>query len=302
MKKKRIWGGLLVLILLTAVLLQGCQARSTKQTVSANGKIQIVSSLDFYGQVAKQVAGRYGHVTSIINNPAIDPHDYNPTTDNAKAVSKAQVVLYNGLGYDDWMPRLINATNSPKWTLAIGTQLLHKKDGANEHVWYEPTTMIKLTKWLVKTDSKIDPAHKSTFEQNGQAYLQTLKPLQQQIQRLKQHSHHQKVAVSEPVFNYSLSAMGYRISNEHFAKAIENGTDPSPADIAAMQKDIKQHKIAFFVENTQTDDTVIRNMVKLCKQYKVPVVKVTETLPAHMTYQEWMTKQYDQVEKIQNKE
>ena len=68
-----------------------------------------------------------------------------------------------------------------------------------------------------------------------------------------------------------------------------------------MQQDIKHHRIAFFVENVQTDSNIITNMVKLAKQYDVPVLKVTETLPANQTYESWMLSQYQQLAKIQKK-
>jgi zinc/manganese transport system substrate-binding protein len=93
--------------------------------------------------------------------------------------------------------------------------------------------------------------------------------------------------------------MGYHITNNHFARAIEEGTDPSPKDIQQMQQAIKHHRIAFFVENTQSDSNLVTNMVKLAKQYDVPVLKVTETLPANQTYESWMLSQYNQLAKIQ---
>jgi len=116
---------------------------------------------------------------------------------------------------------------------------------------------------------------------------------------LKHNAHGQKVAVSEPVFDYSLAAMGYQVSNTHFAKSIEEGSDPSPKDIKQMQTAIKKHQIAFFVENTQSDSNIVDNMVKLAHQNNVPVLKVTETLPAGQTYKSWMLKQYQQLAKIQ---
>ena len=42
--------------------------------------IQVVTGMDFYGEVAQQVAGNHGKVTSFISNPSVDPHDYQPGT------------------------------------------------------------------------------------------------------------------------------------------------------------------------------------------------------------------------------
>ncbi|KIO94988.1 Zinc ABC transporter, periplasmic-binding protein ZnuA [Levilactobacillus brevis] len=81
--------------------------------------------------------------------------------------------------------------------------------------------------------------------------------------------------------------------------AVENGTDPSPKSIKAMRQDIINHRIAFFVNNSQASDKTVATMVKLAKQHHVPVLNVTETLPKGKTYLSWMQSQYRQLAKIQ---
>ena len=93
--------------------------------------------------------------------------------------------------------------------------------------------------------------------------------------------------------------MGYKIANRHFAKATEDGSDPSYSDIKKLQNDIKHKKIAFFVENTQSDSKVISSIVSLCRKYDVQVIKVTETTPKGKDYLQWMSSEYEQVLKIQ---
>ena len=288
----------LVLLFSLGGLLAGCQS-TTKATPTADGKIRIIASLDFYGQAAKKVAGQYGQVTSVINRPGIDPHDFEATVKTAKVASKASLIIYNGIGYDDWMSKLIVNKAANAKVIQVGTTIAGKKDGDNEHVWYDPTTMPKLAHQIALELAKIQPEHKQYFLKRAQAYQTSLTPLTREVAKLKQRSDSQKVAVSEPVFDYSLAAMGYKVSNTHFAKSIEEGSDPSPKDIKQMQTAIKKHQIAFFVENTQSDSNIVDNMVKLAHQNNVPVLKVTETLPAGQTYESWMLGQYQQLAKIQ---
>lgn len=297
MSYRRIWVSLLVIMGLSGFL-AGCQSQSAP-TTPTNGKIKIITSLDFYGQTAKAVAGKYGQVTAVIDRPSIDPHDFEPTVQTAKQASNAQLIIYNGIGYDNWMQKLIVNKDASAKVIEVGTKIADKTDGQNEHVWYDPTTMPQLATKIAQDLAKIQPAHKAYFMKQARAYQDSLKPIQKEITTLKKRAHGQRVAVSEPVFDYSLSALGYHVSNRHFAQAIEEGSDPSPKDIQQMQSDIKHHRIAFFVENTQTDSNIITNMVKLAKQSGVPVLKVTETLPAHQTYQTWMLSQYQQLAKIQ---
>lgn len=299
MSYRRIWIYLSLLLGISG-LLAGCQSQT--QSTPSKGKINIITSLDFYGQTAKHVAGKYGHVTSVIDRPSVDPHDFEPTVKTAKQASSAQLIIYNGLGYDDWMQKLIVNKAANARVIQVGTTVAGKSDGANEHVWYAPTTMPKLARQIAADLSKIQPQHKRYFYRQAAAYEARLKPITTELTALKKNVHGQRVAVSEPVFDYSLKALGYQISNNHFAKAIEDGADPSPKDIQEMQSDIRHHRIAFFVENTQTDSNIITNMVKLAQQNNVPVLKVTETLPAKQSYESWMLGQYQQLAKIQKSE
>jgi ABC-type metal ion transport system, periplasmic component/surface adhesin len=107
-----------------------------------------------------------------------------------------------------------------------------------------------------------------------------------------------EVYVSEPVFDYSIKATGFKVGNKEFEKAVENGTDPTPQTIKTMQDNIKAKKIAFFVLNTQTDSKLVNNLVDLAKKNDIPVLEVTETLPKDKTYTEWMLSQYKAMNKI----
>ncbi|KRL99179.1 metal ABC transporter solute-binding protein [Liquorilactobacillus satsumensis] len=281
--------------LILGLFLTGCSLGSKSSTQKSG--IKVVATTDFYGEVAKAVLGNHGQVSSIINSPNVDPHDYEPTTKVAKLVAKSDLLLYNGIGYDGWAKKL---SGSKK--IAVGEDIMKKKDGDNEHLWYNSKTMPRIANYLADYYSKLDPTHKKEYQKNAQKYISSLTELSKLTAQIKQNSKHKLVDVSEPVFDYALDDMGYQVNNTHFSDAVEKGTDPSPSDIKGMQDDIKQRKIAFFVRNTQASDKTVDNLVKLCKQYQVPVVNVTETLPAHKNYFNWMKAQYQQVLNIQKDE
>lgn len=286
---------LLLSALALVTLALGLGACSKKASTSASsGNLKIVATTDFYGQVAKEVLGKYGTVTSIIKNPSVDPHEYSPTTKVAKVVANSDLVLYNGLEYDTWVKKL----GGSKY-LSVAS-ITKQKIGANEHLWYKKNTMAKVAQALATEYGKLDSKHKKQFEANAKKYQAKLATLNTMLAKIKKNSDGKKVAVSEPVFDYALQAMGYTVINNHFAKATEDGTDPSYSDIKDLQTAIKNHEIAFFVENIQTDSKTVNNIVNLCKENNVPVVKVTETLPSGKNYIQWMTSEYKQVLKIQN--
>lgn len=265
--------------------------------------IRVVTSLNFYGEVAGEVAGRYGQVTSLINNAAVDPHDFQPGTDDARKMEEANVVIQNGLGYDTWLTKLANSTARRHCVhIDVGQQVAGKHDGDNEHVWYQPQLMRHLAYYLAGQYGRLDPRHAGYYHQRAQKYTRSLKKMEKEIALVKrQVGSKRDVAVSEPVFDYALHALGYRVIDAHFEKAIEDGNDPSPEDIRNLQQAISDHQIAFFVENSQTSDRVVNNLVKMAERNGVPVLRVTESKPNKMTYPEWMLKQYQELAAIQRK-
>ncbi|KRL05900.1 metal ABC transporter solute-binding protein [Liquorilactobacillus oeni] len=284
-----------------AILLAFLGLANPAKAATTKDSIKVISSVDFYGETAKAVLGDKGTVTSVITKPSIDPHDYEPTTKVGKQVSKADVILYNGIGYDTWMTKLAK-NNKNATVIRVGEDVLGKKDGDNEHLWYRTGTMPAVANYLATKFGNLSPQNKAYFKANAKKYIKEIKPISSKVKKLSKNSDKKYVDVSEPVFDYALKELGYKEKNVHFAKAVEDGTDPSPKDIKTMQNDIKHKRIAFFVQNTQATDKTVSNLVKIAKKYKVPVLKVTETLPENKTYKQWMLSQYKQLEKIQEKE
>lgn len=291
-----------VTFILAALLVVGILIVISGQQNSTNSKpIRVAASLNFYGEAAKEVAGRYGQVTTFINNSAVDPHDYQAGTKQARSVANANVVIVNGLGYDSWLSKMATANDKSDAVINVAADIAHKKNGANEHVWYRPQTMTVLSKRLAIKYAKLDPSHRQYYLQRSRRYQNKLRKISREIDQCKQHINHQNrlVDVTEPVFDYALVNLGYKVNNSHFAKAIEDDNDPSPSDISRMQADIIHHKIAFLVVNTQETNGTIDNMTKLAHRHHLPVMKVTESEPAHKSYIQWMVGQYQELRHIQ---
>ncbi len=301
--KKYIIGISSIIALLVIIL--GLSFVPWKSMGKSQKPIRVVTGLNFYGEVAQKVAGDHGQVISFIDNASVDPHDYQPNTKQAQQVAKANVVIENGLGYDSWVNKLVkSSSNRNKIKIIDVASLTGKKDGDNEHIWYAPETVEKLANDLATQYGKIDPQHAEDYQRNARKYLASLQPLNEEIAKVKRqvNPNNNRVAVSEPVFDYALKNAGYQIMDKHFEKAVEDGNDPSPKDIEEIQQAIINHQIAFFVDNSQTSDKVVDNLVKLAHEHDVPVLKVTETKPNGDDYMQWMLKQYQALSRIQQKE
>ena len=282
------------LVTLVSLITVGC---SNKQnSTSQSDKISIVTTTNVYSDIAKNIVGKYGTATAIIDKSSVDPHDFDPTTADAKKVAQANIIVANGLGYDSWMNKLAKSVD--KKPVLVGEDLMGLKSGNNPHIWYNLDMPTKYVDYLVKRLSKLDKKHAAYFKENGEKYLAKIDKIKQLAQANK--GDQKTVFVSEPVVDYALQEDGYKIGDKKFEEAIENGTDPSPKTINEMNNAIKQKKIAFFVNNTQASSSTVNAFVKLAKKNNVPVLNVRETIPNNTTYLAWMKENYQKLADIQN--
>lgn len=282
------------LVTLLSLITVGC---SNKQnSTSQSDKISIVTTTNVYSDIAKNIVGKYGTATAIIDKSSVDPHDFDPTTADAKKVAQANIIVANGLGYDSWMNKLAKSVD--KKPVLVGEDLMGLKSGDNPHIWYNLAMPTKYVDYLVKRLSKLDKKHVAYFKENGEKYLAKIDKIKQLAKANK--GDQKPVFVSEPVFDYALQEAGYKIGDKKFEEAIENGTDPSPKTINEMNNAIKQKKIAFFVNNTQASSSTVKSFVKLAKKNNIPVLNVRETIPSNTTYLAWMKENYQKLADIQN--
>lgn len=274
--------------------------KSNNTNQKKSDKLTIVASTNVYGEVAKTVAGSHADVQAIITKQNVSPEDYEPTRSVANQVSQADITLANGLGYDSWLNKLARTSKKTE-LIRVGEDIVHKKSGDNPHLWNDPQTMIDTAKYLADALSKKDPKHKDDYQANAQKYIDSLKPVTDLVNELKEQAPSQKVAQTEPVFGYMLEALGYHITDEDFAEAVEEGNDPSPAVLTSLQNNIKTHQIGFLVDNMQTSSSTVDNIVKLAKENQVPIVKVTETSPTDQTYVQWKLSELKQIQDIVKK-
>ncbi|WP_413229257.1 metal ABC transporter solute-binding protein, Zn/Mn family [Lactobacillus helveticus] len=296
--KSRITKSLFIMGLMGMIMLLASACSNKDQAKTKSDKVSIVTTTNVYADIAKNVAGKYGSVQAIIKNSATDPHDFEPTTADAKKLTNANIIVANGLGYDSWMNKL--ASSVSKKPVLVGEDLMGLKKVDNPHIWYDLDMPTKYVNYLVKRLSKLDKKHAAYFKENGDKYLAKIAKVKQ-IAKSADKKNNKPVFVSEPVFDYGLEEAGYKIGDKEFEEAIENGTDPSPKTINKMINEIKDKKIAFFVNNTQASSSTVKTFVKLAKENGVPVLNVCETIPNHMTYLDWMRENYQNLANISKK-
>jgi zinc/manganese transport system substrate-binding protein len=264
---------------------------------AADGKIAVVAAENFYGDVARQIGGDRVAVQSIMSNPDQDPHLFETAPGVARQVADARIVVYNGADYDPWMEKLLAAAPRPDRTVIVAAALTAKKVGDNPHLWYDPATMPAVAKAIDQALGKADPAHAGEFQARRAAFIASLKPLEEKIGTMRKKYAGVAVTASEPVFGYMAHALGLSMRNEPFQLSIMNDTEPSARDVAAFERDLKEHKVRVMFFNKQASSKIVQHLVALARAAKIPVVGVSETAPPGMTYQDWMLQQLNDTEK-----
>ncbi len=286
----------LVALLALVPVVAGCG--STGQ--AAGGLIDAVGAENEYANVIEQIGGRYVKTTAIMSNPNTDPHTFEASPSVAETVSAAQLIVQNGVGYDDFMEKIESASPSSSRKVIVVQNLLGLPTSTpNPHLWYKPQTMPAVAMALVKDLSALDPAHASYFQENAKKFDQSLKPWYAAIARFRAAYPKTPVATTEPVGDYMLEAAGAtNMTPFAFQLNIMNGTDPAPQDVTLQQSLLSQGKVKVFLYNQQVTDTLTQSFLKLAAEHHVPVVGVYETMPVPgYDYQSWMLAEVKALEK-----
>jgi zinc/manganese transport system substrate-binding protein len=258
--------------------------------------LSLVAAENFYGDIARQIGGPGVVVTSILSNPDRDPHEFEANPSTARAFASAAVVIYNGADYDPWATKLLSASPSSRRQTIEVARLMGKKPGDNPHIWYDPDTAAKLAQSIADTLGGLDLSHRTDYRQRLAAFERSLAPLTEQVVALRRKYRGTPVTATEPIFGYMAAALGLEIRNTDFQLAVMNDTEPSAAEIAAFENDLRSRAVKMLIYNPQTSDALTVRMRRIAQQFGVPVVGVTETEPVGEDYQQWMRSQLEAIE------
>ncbi len=280
----------LAVLLVGVAALAGCSS----SVADPPGRIGVVASTDVYGSLASTVGGQYAHVTSIIDDPAKDPHEYQADARTQLAVSTAQVIVENGGGYDDFVDTMVSASGNTRATVIDAVKLSGYDSTANdfnEHVFYDYPTVIKVVDSIVAAFTSADPDHAAVFANNGTTLHRQLSTLEASEKNFAVTTSGVGVAITEPLPDYVLDALGMKIvTPSAFSTAIEDGTDAPAAVLEQTLQTFASHDAQVLVYNEQTGGPQTDAVLAAAKKAGIPTVAVTETLSPGFSYVQWQTK------------
>ncbi|GAA4378882.1 metal ABC transporter solute-binding protein, Zn/Mn family [Paeniglutamicibacter cryotolerans] len=295
---------LAVLATIATLSLASC---ASEPASSAGTRLNVVASTTVYADLVRQVGGEDITTTAIITRTSQDPHSYEATPRDKLAVSKADLVIENGGGYDAFMEPLVKSSGKPAdrvvsvVDLAPAVELAeaagrptdhdgHDHGGFNEHLWYDLPTMRALITKIAETLTEADPGSADLFADNATKLDADLGALEKRLAALRKRAEGRTFAATEPVAAYLLTGAGLRDETPHgFGEAVEGGLDVPPLVLNELKTALEHGDIDLLALNTQTASDQTAAIAGQAKANGVPVLEFTETLPGSLDFQGWMS-------------
>ncbi|MCX7522805.1 zinc ABC transporter substrate-binding protein [Microbacterium sp. STN6] len=285
--------------------LAGCASGTSGPGSGGGGadaaSVSIVASTNVYGDIARTIAGDSATVTSLIDDPDRDPHEYEATGRNQLAISKANIVIENGGGYDAFVDRMLHSAGRDDVVVlnvaTLSGRDQHPAEGEfNEHLWYDMPSMAKLATALADALVKAKPADADALHANERDFLASLASLEKREAALKEAHGGAAVAITEPVSLYMLEAAGLvNRTPKAFSEGIEEDSDVAPSVLRDMLALFDDRTVAALIYNAQTEGPQTEAVLEAAKKNGIPRVPVTETMPAGTHYSAWMRHNLDAI-------
>ncbi|BDZ45343.1 hypothetical protein GCM10025866_12520 [Naasia aerilata] len=261
----------IVVLLAAALLLGGCA------TSADDSRLSVVASTDVYADIARAVAGDRAEVRALLDSPAKDPHEYEASGRDLLAVSRADLVVQNGGGYDTFVTPLLK--DAPDAVVVTAVDLV-PHSGDNEHVWYDLRTAAALATRLAAELSRLDPGGARGYEDRAGVFLAGIDALESRVAAVRPLAEGRTVLAPEPVPLYLLDAMGITDRTPpDLAESVEEGTDVAPGVLLGVLDTVRAGSISLLADNPQTATGQTGRIRQAAEASGVPVVEFTETLP-----------------------
>lgn len=318
----------LALVSVSALALAGCSGTpATGGSDSEDGTIAVAAATNVYGSLAEQIGGDRVSVTSIITSASQDPHSYEATARDRLTVQDADLVIENGGGYDAFMDDLLEGSDAVVLTAVEYSHDYPGNDGHaeeaeeehdhaeeegdhaeegdeheghdheghdhiegfNEHVWFDPHTMIHVVEDIAADLSELDPAGEADFTAAADEIIAELEGFEEDLADLAAEYSGTGVFITEPLPGYIAEAAGLTdVTPEGFSEAVEEGDDVAPATLLEAIEVIESGQAAVLLTNAQTGGSETQRVEETAEAAGVPVVAFTELLEDGSSYAEWM--------------
>ncbi len=240
-------------------------------TLAADGKLHAVGTTTIVADVVREVGGDAVTVTSLLPVGA-DPHTYEPTPEDLRAIAAAQVVFENGLGLEISLNKVLQAAGQGAVMVsiseglaprALGSATLPNETGADPHVWFDPTYVSGWAQNAARTLSALDPPRAANYEANSATYQSQLGILDAwiatQVGTIPQAQ--REIVTDHDELGYFGARYGVRIVGA-VIPSYSSGAEPSAQEISQIETAIRQYGVRAVLVGMSVNPTISRRVTQ----------------------------------------
>ncbi|MDR2257374.1 MAG: zinc ABC transporter substrate-binding protein [Arthrobacter sp.] len=302
-----------------SLLLTACGSGTPSAApATSGGELRVVTSTTVYSSLVAEVLGDRGEVQALIESSAQDPHSYEASSRDKLRLSKANLVVLNGGGYDAFAEQVVDSLDERPAVLEAyeGEGHTHdhgdehsdepaarasatgeggaedsesEHDHGNEHVWYDLHLMEEFAGRIGEELATLDPAGADGYRERAAQLATELGGLEERVESLKAAAKGRGYLMTEPVAQSLLEDAGLvNRTPDGLAEAIEEGDEISPLALKRAQDALRSGSVAVLAYNEQTTDEQTALLEATAREAGVHVLKVSETPGAEQDYLSWM--------------
>ncbi|MFN6565658.1 metal ABC transporter solute-binding protein, Zn/Mn family [Dendronalium sp. ChiSLP03b] len=245
----------------------GNQAVSTSftQTTSINENLpQVVATTSVLCDLIKQVAENTINLTCLIS-PGQDPHVYQPSLEDRKAIEQANLILYNGYNFEPGLIGIIKATKNSTPKIAVAQLAVPKPQQFRQagrrvtdpHIWHNAKNTISMVEVISNNLKKLEPSNAATYSDNTRQIKNQLIQMDSWIKsRIASiPSKQRKLITTHNALGYYAKAYGLSLAGA--IEGISTGRKPTSTQMKNLVKNIQQAKIpTIFAETTMNPELI----------------------------------------------
>lgn len=295
-QRQRTWGT--PLLALTVSILSACASTTpTSQTSPAaptntaatSTNLKVVATSSVLCDLTQMVAANTIDLTCLVK-AGTDPHVYEPTPEDRKAIEDAQLVFYSGYDFEPSLIKLIKASSNPAPKVAVGEAAVpkplmgeHEHEHGEEpaeaekpaegethaegeepdpHVWHDAQNGIQMVKVIQANLAKAAPANAELYAKNAQALTTELTQIdnwiKSQIATIPAAS--RKLVTTHDALGYYSAAYGIPV--EGALQGISTDEKPTAARITELTEEIKADQVPTIFAEVSANPKLIEAVAK----------------------------------------
>lgn len=222
--------------------------------IPASPPIPVVASFSILGDMVQEIGGEAVTVQTLVGADS-DAHGYQPTPQDAAAVSAAKVIFINGLGFEGWMTRLVKSTGAKGEVVTVSQGISpirmkeHGKTITDPHAWQNLAYGKIYAQNIAAALIHAVPGQKAMIEKRAADFEKKIHEKDQWVksQFANIPANQRKIITGHDAFGYFAAAYGIAVLAP---QGFSTESEPTAAGVAKLTRQIKEEGVkTFFVEN-----------------------------------------------------